>query len=238
MDTGQVALPVNWTALHQATYDNSVEEGKILLDRPNIDVDCEDDEGWTPLHLASFYKNKEMIKMLILKGADFTKKIPINTEPGCREIKVDTSRLTPVAPVDVFEEILDDCIQFKRNSKHEIEFDYSFFTQPDPTQETLLEEDIEAQSHTGRFNKCEGMQVIHDIVNLSIGHRKLLKHPVVENFLLEKWNKMSGVFMSYIWYKITFFCLLLPMIIIEYLPGREHYDFPAYALLNLSLIHI
>ena len=44
MDTGHIALPpVNWTALHQASYDNCVEEGRILLDGPNIDIDCEDD---------------------------------------------------------------------------------------------------------------------------------------------------------------------------------------------------
>lgn len=43
---------------------------QTLLDECNVDPDCVDYEGWSPLHAAALWGQKEAAAMLIKYGAD------------------------------------------------------------------------------------------------------------------------------------------------------------------------
>ena len=58
-----------WTGLHYATFNGSLEVGRILLAR-EFDVDCPSDGGITSLHLASQEGHGEFVKELLRKGAN------------------------------------------------------------------------------------------------------------------------------------------------------------------------
>lgn len=61
-----------------AVKSGKLENVKMLLDIAkinvhttfNVDVNCTDRMGWTPLLWATYYKNRDMIKMLINAGAE------------------------------------------------------------------------------------------------------------------------------------------------------------------------
>lgn len=58
------------TVLHYAVLNNLSEFTKALLEVPNIDVNLQDKIGMSPLHLAVYNKNEEMINLLLANGAD------------------------------------------------------------------------------------------------------------------------------------------------------------------------
>jgi len=42
---------------------------EVLVMRCYVDLDVEDDEGWTPLHFAAFYNQLDSVTYLISLGA-------------------------------------------------------------------------------------------------------------------------------------------------------------------------
>jgi ankyrin repeat protein len=59
------AIPITF-----ASATGNLEAVKILLDEQGVEVETTDEEGETPLMLASFYGNEEIIEFLLSKGAD------------------------------------------------------------------------------------------------------------------------------------------------------------------------
>lgn len=47
-----------------------VQVAKILLEDCNVDPDCVDYEGWTPIHAAALWRQKEATVLLLKSGAD------------------------------------------------------------------------------------------------------------------------------------------------------------------------
>ena len=195
-----------WTALHLAAYQGNLLALLHLLSLPNIIIDTGDDEGWTPLHVACFYDNLEVVKVLLMKGASLTKKV--NRGHHCT---------TPHVPAEVFQEILDESIQFKEGSKHHIEFDYSFLQ----TLNMSSAKDsnvIDLESQNDSIEDHDRIALIHLIVNTSKKHWELLKHPVIENYLLQKWNKSKLVVSITVVFHLIMFCLLTLLIVKEHFP--------------------
>ena len=59
------------TLLHHAAYSNSIDVASILLEEGKIDLELERElYGFTPLLVAAFEGNVEMVEMLITHGAD------------------------------------------------------------------------------------------------------------------------------------------------------------------------
>ena len=164
-----------WSAMHNAAHKGDLLTVCHLLALPDVDVDMEDKEGWTPLHLACFYNNFKVVKVLLLKGASLTKQV--KQSHGCA---------TPKVPAEVFREILDESIQFKKGSKHHIEFDYSFLQTLELNSAKDINSPIDFESQTSLSKDHDSVDLIHSIVNTSKKHWELLKHPVIENCLLQK----------------------------------------------------
>lgn len=53
-----------WTALHSAAYAGNTESMLLVLQRIGDDKSPVDQQGWTPLDLAAFYKYDELVKLL------------------------------------------------------------------------------------------------------------------------------------------------------------------------------
>ncbi|KAM4664875.1 histone-lysine N-methyltransferase EHMT1 isoform 2-T2 [Discoglossus pictus] len=58
------------TCLHLAAKKGHYEVVKYLLSNTQMDVNCQDDGGWTPMIWATEYKHVELVKLLHSKGAD------------------------------------------------------------------------------------------------------------------------------------------------------------------------
>ena len=58
------------TALHLASLsDKTLPTARALLER-GADVDAQDKQGWTPLHIAAFYGAERIVDRLLADGAD------------------------------------------------------------------------------------------------------------------------------------------------------------------------
>lgn len=58
------------TALHHASLsDKTLSKARALLER-GADVDAQDKQGWTPLHIAAFYGAEPIVDLLLAEGAD------------------------------------------------------------------------------------------------------------------------------------------------------------------------
>ena len=55
--------------LHIAAANNYRDVGKVLLDK-GAEIDPMDDEGMTPLHVASKFGNLKMVKLLVRRNAN------------------------------------------------------------------------------------------------------------------------------------------------------------------------
>jgi protein phosphatase 1 regulatory subunit 12A len=54
----------------------------VSLKASQVEVDAEDDDGWTPLHAAVYWGNFTVAEQLVAHGADLDKKTHIVREGG------------------------------------------------------------------------------------------------------------------------------------------------------------
>ncbi|WP_028329854.1 ankyrin repeat domain-containing protein [Brachyspira alvinipulli] len=60
----------NATALHMAVVYDNLENIKYLVEKLNINIDAQDDDGWTALYYAAINNKKDAYKLLLKLGAD------------------------------------------------------------------------------------------------------------------------------------------------------------------------
>uniref|UniRef100_A0A8D2Q744 [histone H3]-lysine(9) N-methyltransferase n=1 Tax=Varanus komodoensis TaxID=61221 RepID=A0A8D2Q744_VARKO len=58
------------TCLHLAAKKGHYDVVQYLLSNEQVDVNCQDDGGWTPMIWATEYKHVELVKLLLAKGSD------------------------------------------------------------------------------------------------------------------------------------------------------------------------
>ncbi|XP_054219826.1 histone-lysine N-methyltransferase EHMT1 isoform X40 [Homo sapiens] len=58
------------TCLHLAAKKGHYEVVQYLLSNGQMDVNCQDDGGWTPMIWATEYKHVDLVKLLLSKGSD------------------------------------------------------------------------------------------------------------------------------------------------------------------------
>ncbi|XP_042334648.1 histone-lysine N-methyltransferase EHMT1 [Sceloporus undulatus] len=58
------------TCLHLAAKKGHYDVVQYLLTNDQMDVNCQDDGGWTPMIWATEYKHVELVKLLLAKGSD------------------------------------------------------------------------------------------------------------------------------------------------------------------------
>ncbi|XP_069465813.1 histone-lysine N-methyltransferase EHMT1 isoform X2 [Ambystoma mexicanum] len=58
------------TCLHLAAKKGHFDIVKYLISSLEVDVNCQDDGGWTPMIWATEYKHVELVKLLLARGAD------------------------------------------------------------------------------------------------------------------------------------------------------------------------
>ncbi|XWS40789.1 hypothetical protein CRYUN_Cryun17cG0025600 [Craigia yunnanensis] len=61
------------TPLHYAVHVGAMQTVKLLL-KYDVDVNIADRDGWTPLHIAVQSRNRDIAKVLLINGADKTRK--------------------------------------------------------------------------------------------------------------------------------------------------------------------
>ena len=59
-----------WTPLMRAVYEERTAVVKVLLERPEVDLDAQNDQGATALHLAALKGNESLARALLLAGAN------------------------------------------------------------------------------------------------------------------------------------------------------------------------
>ena len=64
----------NWTALHEACYNNQIDLCKDLIESGEISLLVQDHEHRSPLFLAVSNHNKEICKILIDAGVDISQR--------------------------------------------------------------------------------------------------------------------------------------------------------------------
>lgn len=59
--------------LYILALENNVGVAKFLLEHSNININLPDNEGRTPLHVASWQGHLEMVELLVAQGISFTR---------------------------------------------------------------------------------------------------------------------------------------------------------------------
>ncbi|XP_056371637.1 histone-lysine N-methyltransferase EHMT2-like [Oenanthe melanoleuca] len=67
------------TCLHHAAKNGNLEMVELLLSTGQVDVNAQDNGGWTPIIWAAEHKHIEVIRRLLTRGADVT----LTNNPGC-----------------------------------------------------------------------------------------------------------------------------------------------------------
>ena len=179
-----------------ASMNNNHEIMNLLLSSATdnkLDVNVTDTKGNTPLHYVSNTEYLDCIVDLMRRGADLKRKNIFNKSP---------------LPVKSVEKFLDMSLQtndkLPGDEGYEIIFDYSFLiahkekgTQPNlpPEGEQPLINDPE--SGTRNFQFPEKLKPEMDFLfymSQSNEHGKLMKHPIIMNFLHMKWQRVKSYF--------------------------------------------
>ncbi|XP_074023325.1 histone-lysine N-methyltransferase EHMT2-like, partial [Numenius arquata] len=73
------------TCLHHAAKNGNLEMVDLLLSTGQVDVNAQDNGGWTPIIWAAEHKHIEVIRRLLTRGADVTLTDNVSVGGGCEE---------------------------------------------------------------------------------------------------------------------------------------------------------
>lgn len=139
----------------------------LLMSCPEIDINQQDELGFTPLYYAIRYKNDESTKVLLRKC--YVGKRNIFNKAQIYHIRK-----------EIFEEFLDECITVdvhEPTGEQRVTIDFNFLVAPEEKGHDFFEE----------------IAPLEDIAN-NVELRPLILHPVLSSFLYLKWIKLSILF--------------------------------------------
>ncbi|XP_045513492.1 transient receptor potential channel pyrexia-like [Pieris brassicae] len=166
------------TPLHLAAMKNFIDVAKFIVKFDKTTIHEVNSKGWFPLHTASHHGCRDIITLLLQKGADLSG----NTDGPrkYRQTAIDMILNTLSMPTEFLSELFDsyinsNCANF-HDSNCEINIDYRI----------LIPSVCE----------MEQMKVIEALLKTGnrYGQRKLLVHPLVKSFLHLKWKALLPFF--------------------------------------------
>lgn len=209
-------------------YEKCLDE-LLRSNKVQIDVNCQNVEGYTPLHYASLCNRQDVCLKLLRHGANLAVKNHFQVMP------------VELVEANVLRKHLNDCIIPKGSNsvnpesptrpdkEYVVLYDYSSLVAPiAPNQRT--EKDVEIagtrydfptlSNYDDRSPKLETDLVAYLAKNKET--RSLLSHPVLASFLLMKWHKLCWFFyVNFIFYSI--FCAsLYAYIFLNYIQENYH----------------
>ncbi|XP_011706749.1 PREDICTED: transient receptor potential cation channel protein painless-like isoform X2 [Wasmannia auropunctata] len=176
--------------------DNLLKCLELILEQNNVNVNCSDEKGNTPLHYAARADNRKAMSLLLKHGSYIGHMNKFNVPPI-----VDI-------PVTTLLDHFDNCLKMIKNQtdKYIIEFDYcclmsyNSFTKYNEQDTTRATREMEVFLYLAR--------------NKNLKH--LLKHPLLSSFLYLKWFKIRNVlYANFVFYGI-FYSILNAYILNEY----------------------
>lgn len=176
------------TPLHIAAVKNHVDMAKYLFhfedteikpfEKNNKIINDVDNMGWSPLHSAAYHGSRDVIILLLSKGADLSGYTAGPKKSRKTAIDLIINKLS--TPVDFMEGVFNSYISTNdlnvTNLDCEITVDYSILV-PSECEENQIKV-IQAMIETG--NEYQ--------------QKKLLVHPLVESFLYLKWKALLPFF--------------------------------------------
>lgn len=173
------------TPLHIAARKNNTEIAKLILENNKSSIFIEDSLGWNALHIACHYASRDVIKLLLREGSDMS--AYTNGENKDRKTAIQLLINNLSKPTEFIHEIFDSNINC--NNSHpqdlncEVTVDYGILV---PNKSINM---------GGTVNDTD-MKVIEAILKTgnTYDQRRLLRHPLVESFLILKWQALLPFF--------------------------------------------
>lgn len=178
------------TPLHVAARKNNLEIAKVIVKFDATTIHNVDAMGWSPLHTASFYACRDVIRFLIQEGADLA---ACTTGPQKYQktvIEIIIENLSK--PTEFIESIFDICIRKPKKMSQSVHGESGY---QDPDTEVLVDYGILfPKSATQNLDvKLTVIEAILKTGNRS-GQRRLLIHPLVESYLCLRWKALLPFF--------------------------------------------
>ncbi|XP_076301637.1 transient receptor potential cation channel protein painless-like [Lasioglossum baleicum] len=161
---------------------NRLECLRLILNMKNVDVNCADRKGNTPLHYAARADSREAVMMLLEKGSYIGQRNKYGM-PAVADI-----------PASTLSQYFDDCIQARKGERkgYQIELDYKCLI---------------PQNNRNNNQQNREMDVFQSIAGNS-GLKELLKHPLLSSFIDLKWQRISLVLNASFFFHLLLYVIL------------------------------
>ncbi|CAG7836492.1 unnamed protein product [Allacma fusca] len=169
---------------------NSYKCMSLLVDYPRCDINAQDNQGFTPLHLAAESQSTRCASKLLYNGAD----VSIKSKDGTKALILIIEKIP-----DAMECLLDTAVTVDKydinNVKCEIRLDFGAIVGYSETRgwSRYTNKNKSTKERLGKPRK--EMLLLTLILDASSGSRKkILTHPLIAIFLYLKWRRVRIVF--------------------------------------------
>lgn len=165
------------TVLHIAAVKNHFQIAKMIIEFDGETINKPNGTGLLPLHEACLHGNREIISLLIHKGADLSQS---SWHPKIKQTPVEMVMINLSKPAAYMEEVLDSYIYNVQDKECQVTVNYSI----------LVPGSVDGKQ----------MKVLKALIDTGnrYDQRKLLHHPLVESFLYLKWRALVPFFYAII----------------------------------------
>ncbi|CAB3258050.1 unnamed protein product [Arctia plantaginis] len=165
------------TVLHIAAVKNHFQIAKMIIEFDGETINKPNSRGLLPLHEACIRGHREIISLLIHKGADLSQP---SWHPKIKQTPVEMVMINLSKPAAYMEEVFDSYIYNLQDKECQVTVNYAILVP--------------------RSSDGKQMKVLKALVDTGnrYDQRKLLHHPLVESFLYLKWRALVPFFYAII----------------------------------------